>query len=247
MMRERLVRDRVGEETEFRWRGQEVSRLENFTDAAFAFAMTLLVLATKVPQTFAELQAAMQGVVIFAICFSILVLIWYFHYQYFRRYGLQDGVTIVLNATLVFVVLLYVYPLKFLASVLLQSWATGSLAVTLADGSVVQAMTGADFPMLMIIYSSGYTTIFLIFTLLYAHAYAKREVLGLNAHEQHTTRLWWEVNLIQVGFGLTSIALTQVAGLHIMWSGLIYFLLGPVIGTYSYLRSRSWEKARHKV
>src|SRR5215467_13758285 len=104
----------VPPEKDFRWRGGEITRLEAFTDAVFAFAVTLLVVSLEVPRTFEELAAAMKGFVAFAICFTILVQVWYFHYKFSRRYGLQTIYTIVLNAALIFVVLFYVYPLKFL-------------------------------------------------------------------------------------------------------------------------------------
>jgi len=39
-------------EPHFRWRGTHVSRIEGFTDAVFAFAVTLLVVALEVPHTF---------------------------------------------------------------------------------------------------------------------------------------------------------------------------------------------------
>src|SRR5215471_21538639 len=101
-------------EKHFRWRGAEITRLEGFTDAVFAFAVTLLVVSLEVPRTFHELVAAMKGFVAFAICFIILVQVWYYHYKFSRRYGLQTAYTVILNAALIFVVLFYVYPLKFL-------------------------------------------------------------------------------------------------------------------------------------
>ena len=50
-LRDRLP-PRRGARQHFRWRGNEVSRVEGFTDAVFAFAVTLLVVALEVPQTF---------------------------------------------------------------------------------------------------------------------------------------------------------------------------------------------------
>ena len=112
-MREGLVRRRVGEE-DFRWRGEDVSRIEGFSDAVFAFAVTLLVVSLEVPKTFDELLETMRGFVAFAICFYLLLIVWYEHYKFFRRYGLRDILILVLNAALLFLVLMYVYPLKFL-------------------------------------------------------------------------------------------------------------------------------------
>lgn len=101
----------------FRWRGKDISRIEGWSDAVFAFAITLLVVALEAPKQFAELMHMMHGFVTFAICFAMLILIWHAQYIYFRRDALDDGVSFLLNATLLFVVVFYVYPMKFLFSV----------------------------------------------------------------------------------------------------------------------------------
>ena len=93
--------------------GREVSRIEGFSDAVFAFAVTLLVVSLEVPHTFDELWLAMRQFFAFAICFALLFQVWWRHFNFFRRYGLEDAPTIVLTGILLFVVLFYVYPLKF--------------------------------------------------------------------------------------------------------------------------------------
>lgn len=112
MIRSRMMQSSRGENG-FRWRGREVSRLEALSDAVFGFAITLLVVSLEVPQTATELFNVMRGFVAFAACFALLFLVWWHQYRFFRRYGLNDGVTTVLNAVLLFVVLFFVYPLKF--------------------------------------------------------------------------------------------------------------------------------------
>src|SRR3954462_11461140 len=109
-LRELAGHQLVPPEPHFRWRGGEITRLEGFTDAVFAFAVTLLVVSLEVPHTFEELLGTMKGFVAFAACFAILILIWHAHVKFFRRYGLQDAWTVFLNSSLLFVVLLYVYP-----------------------------------------------------------------------------------------------------------------------------------------
>lgn len=52
----------LGVEKEFRWRGGEVSRIEGFSDAVFAFSVTLLVVSLEVPKTFNDLMMTMLGV-----------------------------------------------------------------------------------------------------------------------------------------------------------------------------------------
>ena len=121
VVREGLTRRQGGEE-DFRWRGEDVSRIEGFSDAVFAFAVTLLVVSLEVPKTFDELLATMRGFFAFAICFTLLLIVWYDHYKFFRRYGLRDAPTRWLNSALLFLMLMYVYPLKFLFTLLIDQW-----------------------------------------------------------------------------------------------------------------------------
>src|SRR3954451_9940990 len=96
---------------------REVSRVEGFSDAVFAFSITLLVVSLEVPRTFHELIQAMRGFPAFAVCFALLFQVWWRHYKFFRTYDLEDARVVALTGLLLFVVLFYVYPLKFLCSV----------------------------------------------------------------------------------------------------------------------------------
>ncbi len=102
----------------FRWRAGDISRPEAFCDVVFGFALTLLVVSLEVPHNYAQLMTAMRGFVPFAVCFAQLIMIWRAHYQFSRRYGLEDPYTMILNFLLLFLVLFYVYPLKFVFTLL---------------------------------------------------------------------------------------------------------------------------------
>jgi len=146
---------------------REITRLEGFSDAVFGFALTLLVVSLEVPGTYAELMEAMRGFGAFACCFAIVSWIWFEHNLFFRRFGLQDGFTIFLNLVLLFVVLFYVYPLKFIFTTLLGGVFGGRAAG-------VQMDFGNDAS-LMLIYSLALLVLFLIFALLYWHAFWQAE------------------------------------------------------------------------
>ena len=104
----------------FRARGSEVSRLEGFSDAVFGFAITLLVISGKAPDSFAELLAMSHAVLPFLASFWVLFVIWRAQFDFFRRYGLEDRRTIRLTGMLLSIVLLAVYPVRFLATFVLD-------------------------------------------------------------------------------------------------------------------------------
>src|SRR5690349_14135026 len=123
----------------FRWRGGEIARIEGLSDAVFAFAVTLLVVSLEVPKNFEELTVILRGFLPFGICFAMLMQVWHEQYRYFRRYNLQDATSTFLNCVLLFVVLFYVYPLKFLFTYLVASW-TGGPRAELSTHQALQLM-----------------------------------------------------------------------------------------------------------
>ena len=198
-----------GDRTRFRERGHEVTRIEAFSDVVFGFALTLMVVSLEVPRTFGELVADMHGFVPFAICFALLGQIWWIHHEYFRRYGLQDALTATLNFALLFVVVFYVYPLKFLFTGVINAM-THQAEVRDASGAVLPWIATNDVPTLFVIYGLGYSAVFLIFVALFWHALRKRQELDLSPIEVFDTYS----KMIESGFlGLVGVlcAVTAVA------------------------------------
>jgi len=174
MLREQLIKKEIGSGA-FRWRSHEISRIKGLSDAVFGFAITLLVVSLEVPKTFNELLEAMRGFGAFAICFTLLFTVWYNQYKFFRRYGLRDTVTVVLNGALLFVVLFYVYPLKFLFSSLVERLTGGPGQVLLPGGHIEAVIEPGQVGTLMLIFGVGYFAVFGVFVLLYLRAYRKRK------------------------------------------------------------------------
>src|SRR5262245_64312464 len=86
----------------------------------------------------------------FAICFALLFQVWWRHFNFFRRYGLEDVPTIVLTGVLLFVVLFYVYPLKFVFTLVVNQIIGVAPSHEATGGPVIR---NADTPRLMQIYS----------------------------------------------------------------------------------------------
>jgi len=211
-------------------RSHPVSRLEAFSDAVFAFALTLLVVSLEVPRTIEQLTNLMRGFLPFAVTFAMVCYLWYEHNKFFRRYGLEDAWTVVLNSVLLFVVLFYVYPLKYLANSLL-----GGMV------GVVDAPRMQSGRLLMYMYSGGVVLVFSTFVALYWHAWRRRRDLDLDASELVTLRFGRRAHLISVGIGLFSLALNYLTALPGL-SGMIYFLMGPMHGWNGYLAYKAHDK-----
>lgn len=257
MLRERLARRRIGEEEGFSWRGEEISRIEGFSDAVFAFAVTLLVVSLEVPKTFDELLAIMQGFFAFAICFWLLLAVWFEHYKFFRRYGLgSDAFTGRLSAVLLFIVLFYVYPLKFLFTLLVDQLLGLDTVVSPSTGAIVEEIEPGQTPLLMVIYGAGFVAVQFVFFLFYLRAYVLRHALGLNAYETSITRQEIQGFLLAMAVGLASIAIAVLGGEEaVPLAGYAYVLLFPLLWINSYLMglrrrrskvSSASEKGTHK-
>jgi uncharacterized membrane protein len=207
----------------FRLRGREVTRLESFSDAVFGFALTLLVVSLDVPKTFNDLVTTMRGFPAFALCFLFLALIWNGHYKYCRRYGLDDGTARFLTCVMLFLVLFYVYPLKFLFNV--------SITGLFSDSSANPvSVTRSQLSTLLVIYGLGFAAVYFAMTLLYLHAYRLREALDLTELEKFDTRYQILRLVILVAVGLIA-ALLACISLARNWSSLVYILLFPILRT----------------
>src|ERR1044072_3269269 len=97
----------------FRLRGMEMTRLETFIDAAFAFSVTMMVIASeRVPDDIGGLLDAFKNVPAFVASVAVLGIFWRGHWLWSRRYGLEDGTSIVISWALMATILVYIYPLK---------------------------------------------------------------------------------------------------------------------------------------
>ena len=221
-VREGLTRRQSGNRGDgFRLRGEDVWRVEGFSDAVFAFAVTLLVVSLEVPKTFDELLNTMRGFLAFAISFALLLSVWYEHYKFFRRYGLRDTPTLWLNSALLFVVLLYVYPLKFIFTLVVDQ--------LLGFGGATEMIKPSQGPLLMEIFGAGFVAVQLVFVLLYLRAYSLRTALELDARELLITREQVQSFLLNVSVGLASVVIAILGGESwVAWSGWIYLLIGPL-------------------
>lgn len=238
MLRKNIAEKLEGNKNKFRFRGHEVRRIEAFSDAVFAFAVTLLIVSLEVPKNFDELMITIRGFFAFGVSFVLLMMIWYEQNIFFRCYGLDDIKTVVLNCILIFLVLFYVYPLKFLFTLVFSNQIYGP------DGSPF-VIKLEDVPKLMIVYGLGYLLIYLLFSFMYMHALKKSSELELTPGETFETKTKLYKSFILILIGLASIIVAMVvpaenAGL----AGLTYILIGPALSIFYSKRSSLKRKLK---
>ena len=227
----------------FRERGQQVTRLEAFVDAAFAFSVTLLVISLDaIPDSIPALVEAMKGIPAFAASFAQIALFWYAHASWSRRYGLDDGAGVVLSLLLVFLVLVYVYPLKIVFGALFYWISAGWLPTPARLGTV------SDLRAMFVVYGLAYATLAACILALYAHAWRKRRVLGLDADEAAITYGYVASWGLSVAVALLSIVVAVALPDRITpWlagaPGMAYFLLA----FSGFLAKACAQRARHRL
>ncbi len=222
----------------FRLRGMDMTRTETFTDAAFAFALTLLVVSIdSVPSSYDELWLAVQGIPAFGLACALLFLFWYGHWNWSRRYGLEDFPSIVLSFVLVFVMLCYVYPMKYVTSIFV-AWITDRKLEVGASINSIDELYG-----IFTMYSIGFVALSLVVLMLYLRAWAVRENLELDAVERHKTRTEIGSWVIFSAVGVLALIMGLFAPRHPMTvPGWAYMLLGILMPAWGIYRDRHLAK-----
>ena len=186
----------------FRLRGLEVTRLDTFIDAAFAFVLTLLVISfDQIPSNFAEMLDAVKRTPGFAASFATLMMFWLQHRHWSRRYGLENSRTVLLGLTLIFVVMVYVYPLRMVFEGMFFSLSNGYFPAS------YQIETYRDLRGIFVIYSVGFLAMSLILSQLYRAALRNQDFLTLSLLEHQKTKMSMRAWVIGAGFGAISILL----------------------------------------
>lgn len=222
------------EKNGFRWRGTEVSRLEALSDAVFGFAITLLVVSLEPPRTYDQLIHIMRGFGTFAASFAVLFLVWRHQYRWFRRYGMEDGVTVLLNALLLFVIVFFVYPLKFVFGLVVGELMGNGYTTQLPDGRWVPLFSAQGQAVtMMLVFGAGYVAVFLLFALMHAHAYARRDELELDEVERYETLDNLREILLNVAVGVASMVVAVTASPQL--AGFTYIAVGPALTLHGFI------------
>lgn len=226
----------------FRFRGTDNTRIEALSDGIFAIATALLIISTSIPETYAELISFMKDLIPFAICMALLILIWHQHYLFFIRYGFKDVKIVAINTLLLFLILFYIYPLKFLFTFLNNLFT----AIFQSDNKQLdylftEVILIENSPNLMVIYGLGAASIFLTLAWMYRIAYQRRILLSLTKLEAFDTQSSVYVNLWMSSVPLLSSLISIMpfdAMNRFMIAGWIYMIYPLVMIPTSIYRQR---------
>src|SRR5713101_6650268 len=218
----------------FRLRGMQMTRLETFIDAAFAFAISMLVIAAnQVPDNIEELLGAFRHVPAFVASIVVLGIFWRGHWLWSRRYGIEDGISIFISWAMLATILIYIYPLKAIF---------GSMWFLLSDGRFGNALglrTDAEARAIFAIFAVGFTAIALEIVLLNLRAWQLREPLRLHTREKLITRYEIAGWSLPVAVGIISLVLALTLPIReIAWSGWVYFSMVIFVPLHSAYRRR---------
>ena len=224
----------------FRLRGMEMTRLETFIDAAFAFAISMLVIvAQQIPDDIESLLAGFKNVPTFVCSIAVLSIFWRGHWLWSRRYGLEDGVSILISWALIVTILIFIYPLKAIF---------GAMWAYLSNDQVGHRFslhtTEEQARWIFAVYALGMIAISAEIFLLNLRAWQLREPLRLNAREELMTRAeltGWSVPMI---FGMLSLVFSfALPAEQIAWCGWVYLLMAIVLRVHKFWRRRQLRAA----
>lgn len=221
------------DEDGFRNRGAEVTRIEAFYDAAFAFAITLMVISIdEIPDSAESLMEAMKSVPAFAASFLLIVLFWTAHSTWSRRYGINDRASQRLSLLTVFLVLVFIYPMRMVFAAfffwITDGWLPAHIAIENGPG---------DMRLIIVVFAVAFGTMGMATWALYRHAWKLRASLDLDASEvlmtRYSVRRWAAVPIVSA----ISLSLSFVLSL---WPANPWLIATPALVFFLLVLNRQW-------
>lgn len=215
-------------------RGEEMSRIEAFVAAAFAFAVTMLIISLdSIPSSAEEFVLATKQIPAFAASFASIMSIWHAHALWCKRYGLEDITTIWLSGILIFIVLIYIYPLRMVMQSLFYFLSDGYFPFDVDFSSYWQVRFMFGF------YAIGFLSLGVTFVLLYLHTLRLSRKLNLTEYEQFEARFYVIQWSGTVAVCLLAIILAiSVPNDYVALSPFSFLLLFPMLFIVKFVREK---------
>ena len=207
--------------------GESSSRIDAFTDAAFAFAVSLLVIGgARAPEDIDLLFRSLADIPAFAVGFAIMSLFWMGHVRWRRLRGPSvHALSVILTLFLVFLTLIYVQPLRAMSAAT-GLWLTG-------HGSGFRGGLSDLFA----VYGTGFVLMSLTMVALFWEGLRTPSLTSSEQGELSGERGIW---LINAATGLVSVLVSLTS--FGVWAATIYASLGITIPVY--VRFHDWTGER---
>lgn len=179
------------------FRTPETQRIDAFVDAAFAFAVSLLIIAGAEPlRSFQDLAEALARIPAFAFGFGLIALFWLAHRTWSGLTPERTGWTTFLSLAVVFATLVFVFPLRLLVETAMHFLSGGRLP----GAGVLSSFS--DLRWMYVVYGAAFMVLSGLNALLFAQASAGLPAGSLNRVKAgQWTRTW----VIATGAGVASI------------------------------------------
>ncbi|TPW00894.1 MAG: transglutaminase [bacterium] len=218
-------------------RSVESQRLDAFVDSAFAFAVSLLIIAGAEPlRSFDDLLAALARIPAFACAFALIILFWLAHRTWSSLSPARDGRATALSLAVVFAVLVFVFPLR-----LLTDTATHFISGGLLPGRGLISSFD-ELRWTYVIYGIGFSILSGLYALLFRQA--QRAIDPADVDRTQAARQWERTWMLSAATGLASggIACTSLVAAAPWLPGVTYQLIPIGIGLFA-LRDRLRRRA----
>lgn len=201
--------------------GEATKRLDAFVDAAFAFAVSLLIIASAEPTTsISALWSALGRVPASLGAFALVVMFWLAYRDWGRLTPRRDMLATLNALAIVFTVLVYVFPLRMLVETGFGWVSQGRLG----GGDIIRTL--GDLRDLFRIYGIGFAVLAALFVTIYLQPLRNPQRFGVASGDipalRESARIW----AICASAGLLSAALTFGPLAKAPWlPGLAYWLI----------------------
>jgi uncharacterized membrane protein len=195
-------------------------RIDNFTDGAFAFAVTLLVVGAGGSATDSDaLRSSVAAIPSFAIGFAIIALFWISHVRWRGLRGGGDTRSLILTLLLIFTALIYIVPLRAMATSFASFIAGGSRAY---QGSLGELFT---------VYGMGFSAMSLLTALLFRDALRNPALTPEQRRAAIGQSCIW---LILTATGALSTLMAAMGGVASLFAPFLYATLPLTIGLFAW-------------
>jgi hypothetical protein len=213
-------------------RGDNMTRIETFVDAALAFAFTMLVISIdEIPKSPPELFELSKDIPAFVFSALSIGAVWLAHAKWSRTFGLQDSITVYLSLALVILMLVFVYPIKLMMQASVLYISTTIFDTRLLDTGLFDDVGWAD----------GTVAGLFVYVAFYQNALRYGKELHITTYERdycHKITLAWS---LVIATAMLSLVVALVSDEEVVsGAGFLYFSLFVTIpvGQSLYRRSR---------